>query len=120
MDDVLLNKAAVIERCIGRINEEYVGHEDDFENDFTCQDSIILNLQRACEATIDMGMRLIKIRRLGVPQSSRDIFALLEAAGIIDKSLNQSLQAMVGFRNIAIHYYRKMDLEIVRHIIKEK
>ena len=120
MDDVLLNKAAIIERCIGRINEEYVDHAGDFESNFTRQDSVILNLQRACEAAIDMGMRLIKVEQLGVPQSSREIFVLLETGGIIDKSLSQSLQAMVGFRNIAIHDYRKMDLEIVRHIIKEK
>ena len=45
---------------------------------------------------------------------------MMYGAGVIDKSLSQSLQAMVGFRNIAIHDYRKMDLEIVRHIIKEK
>ncbi len=120
MDDVLVNKAAIIERCIKRIKEEYIGHETDFDQDFTRQDSIILNLQRACEAAIDMGMRLIKIKSAGIPQSSRDIFSLLESAKIIDKSLSQSLQAMVGFRNIAIHDYRKMDLLIVRHILKEK
>lgn len=119
MDDVITNKASTIERCIDRINEEYFGHESEFEINYTRQDSIILNLQRACEATIDMGMHLIKIRHLGIPQSSRDVFALLESKGIIDRSLSKSLQAMVGFRNIAIHDYRKMNLEIVRYLIKE-
>ena len=119
MDDVLINKAAIIERCLSRIKEEYLEHETDFETDFTIQDSIILNLQRACEATIDMGMRIIKLKQLGMPQSSRDIFAMLEAAGIINTLLSRSLQAMVGFRNIAIHDYRKMSLEIVRHLIQE-
>jgi uncharacterized protein YutE (UPF0331/DUF86 family) len=117
MDDVLINKAATIERCIKRVTEEYIGHESEFATNFTRQDSIILNLQRACEATIAMGMHLVRIKQLGIPQRSRDVFVLLESAEIIDKSLSKSLQAMVGFRNIAIHDYRKMNLEIVRYLI---
>ena len=118
MDDVLINKAAIIERCLNRINEEYLGHESAFDNEFTRQDSIILNLQRACEATIDIGMRLVRLKQLGVPQTSRDVFSMLEEAHLLDSSLSKSLQAMVGFRNIAIQDYTKMNLEIVHHLIK--
>jgi len=118
-DDVIVNKAAIIERCLQRINEEYRGHESELATNFTRQDSVILNLQRACEAAIDMGMRLVRMKQLGIPQSSRDVFAILENAGMIESSLSNNLQAMVGFRNIAIHDYRKMNLEIVRHLIEE-
>jgi hypothetical protein len=46
-DDVVLNKVAVIERCLGRIREEYEGHESELATHFTKQDSIILNLLAA-------------------------------------------------------------------------
>ncbi len=118
VDDVVVNKAATIERCLRRIREEYGGDESEFANNFTKQDSIILNLQRACEASIDMGMRVVRVKQLGIPQSSRDVFVVLEDAGIIDSDLSQHLQAMVGFRNIAIHDYRKMDLDVVRSLIE--
>lgn len=52
-DDVLLSKAGIIERCVRRSNEEYTGHESALETDHTRQDAIVLNLQRACEASID-------------------------------------------------------------------
>ena len=42
-DDVLLNKAASIERCLKRIDEEYRGGQD-FETNFTRQDALLLNL----------------------------------------------------------------------------
>jgi len=42
------------------------------ETSFTRQDSIILNLQRACEASIDAAMHLVRVRRMGIPQESRD------------------------------------------------
>lgn len=57
-DDVLLNKAAIIERCLQRIHEEYSGHESALETDYTRQDAIVLNLQRACEAAIDLAMHV--------------------------------------------------------------
>ncbi len=117
MDDVLLNKAAIIERCLGRIEEEYRGFETELETNFTKQDSIVLNLQRACEAAIDMGNHVVRERGLGIPQSSRDTFQLLERAGFIDPALSQSLQGMVGFRNVAVHDYQRLNLAILRTVI---
>lgn len=118
-DDVLLNKVAVIERCMGRIREEYAGHEDELETNFTRQDSIVLNLLRACEAAIDAAMHMVRVRKLGLPQESREAFALLEKAGVLDSELSVRLQAMVGFRNVAVHDYQKLNLEIVKSMLEE-
>lgn len=117
VDDVLINKAAIIERCLKRINEEYVGHEEMLFTDFTRQDSIILNLQRACEAAIDGGMYLVRQNKLGMPQSSRDVFDILESNGLVDGNLSHNLQKMVGFRNVAVHSYQELNLEILRSIL---
>jgi uncharacterized protein YutE (UPF0331/DUF86 family) len=117
MDDIILNKSATIERCLQRINEEYIGSENEFKRNFTKQDSIILNIQRACEAAIDMASHVIRIKSLGVPQTSRDVFTLLEDAKVIPADVSQKLQAMVGFRNIAVHNYTKLNLEIVESVI---
>ncbi len=118
-DDVLINKVAIIERCLGRIAEEYQGKEDEFAINYTRQDSIVLNLQRSCEASIDAAMHLVRLNRLGVPQESRDAFRMLQNANIISPDLSNGLQAMVGFRNIAIHDYRKLNLDIVQTILKK-
>lgn len=118
MDDVVLNKAATIERCLKRISEEYVGREDTLEQDITRQDSIILNLQRACEASIDLAMHLVRRFALGLPQESRHAFELLVAGGKLDAGLADALKRMVGFRNIAVHDYQRMNLAIVRSIIE--
>lgn len=117
--DILLNKTATIRRCIARIHEEYAGDEDNLFN-YTKQDSIILNLQRACEACLDLAIHIISERNLGVPQSSRDAFDLLFRNGLLSKELNQSIKAMVGFRNIAIHDYQGVQVEIIQGIIEEQ
>lgn len=119
ISDVLLNKVAIIERCLARVDAEYCGHEEELETNYTRQDSIILNLQRACEASIDAAMHLVRVRKLGIPQESREAFDMLEEEGIITQSLCERIKAMVGFRNIAVHDYRKLNLEIVRKIVEE-
>lgn len=119
MDDVLLNKTEIIERCLKRITEEYQDHESELETNFTRQDSIILNLQRACEASIDAAMHLVRINRLGVPQQSRDAFILLHNQGYLNAALSNRMQAMVGFRNIAVHNYQKLNLAVLRSILEK-
>ena len=120
MDDVLLNKAAAIERAVRRVREEHAGDDARLLDDQTRQDAIILNLQRACESSIDAAMHLVRIQRLGVPQESREAFELLERAGHLDGSLADRLKRMVGFRNIAVHDYQRLDIDIVRSIVHER
>jgi uncharacterized protein YutE (UPF0331/DUF86 family) len=118
-DDVLLNKAAAIERAVRRVREEHAGDDRNLHNQ-TRQDSIVLNLQRACESSIDAAMHLVRVRRLGVPQQTREAFALLEQAHLIDAHLADRLKKMVGFRNVAIHDYQTLNLDIVRSIVVER
>lgn len=120
MDEVLMGKAAIIERCLKRIDEEYRGHEDELATNFTRQDSILLNLQRACEASIDAGMHLVRLHRLGIPTESRQVFTQLVQASVLDRELGKHLASMVGFRNIAVHDYRELDLDVVRSILSER
>ena len=119
-DDVLLNKAASIERCLKRIDEEYRGHEPEFEINITRQDALMLNLLRASETSIDAAMHLVRVHKLGLPQESRDAFRMLAQAGIVLPELSVQLQKMVGFRNIAIHNYAQLDLQIVRSIVEQR
>lgn len=119
VDDVLLNKAASIERCVKRAREEYERDPSSFAQDFTRQDAAILNIQRACEAALDMGQHLIRREKLGIPQSARDVFTLLAQAGWIETTLADGLKRMVGFRNIAVHDYQTMQMPIVISIIEK-
>jgi uncharacterized protein YutE (UPF0331/DUF86 family) len=54
------------------------------------------------------------------PQDSLDAFSLLQTAGILSADLAQRMQRMVGFRNVAIHEYTRLNLEVVRSIITKQ
>ncbi len=114
--DIILNKTETIRRCIQRVHEEYEQNEANLTN-LTKQDSIVLNIQRACEACIDIAMHIVSEHKLGIPQHSRESFQILEENNLISKELSNRMKAMVGFRNIAIHDYQKIQYIIVKNII---
>ena len=118
-DNVLLNKTATIERCLKRIRDEYADDASNLTDSLTRQDAIVLNVQRACQAAIDLSMHLARARGLGAPQDSRDGFRLLVGAGLLDAPLGERLMRMVGFRNIAIHDYQALNLDIVQAIVEK-
>ena len=116
-DDVLINKAATIERCVARAREEYSADPDSFAHNLTRQDAAILNIQRACEAALNMGLHIVRRERLGVTQSARDTFTLLAQAQWISEAVAEQMKRMVGFRNVAVHDYQALQLPITINIL---
>ena len=119
MDNVILNKTESIERCVRQIYAYFGDDPISFREDQMRQDAIILNIERACEQSISLANHLVRIRKLGFPKTSKESFQLLAEAKLIGSELSSKLQSMVGFRNVAVHNYQQINLEIVEKIINE-
>ena len=117
MNDTLVNKVQSIERCIARAREEYRLANGNFRSDFSRQDAAILNITRACEQAIDLANHTIRRAKLGVPAESGESFVLLAKARVIPFDLAEKMKAVIGFRNVAVHEYQKLDVAIVERII---
>lgn len=83
MNDIVLNKAEIIERALARVHDTYTRHQQVLEQSFDARDVIVLNLQRACEAAIDLAMHIVRMRSLGLPKDSKAAFSLLAQAADI-------------------------------------
>ena len=114
---VIINKLEIVERCIKRIEEEYENNPANLE-DYKRLDCIVLNLQRACEAVIDVAMYIVSSRKLGVPQTKKEAIDLLYNNDLINKEMHNNIKNMVGFRNIAVHDYKKIDNSIIEDVIQ--
>lgn len=118
-DDIVLNKKESIERCIKQIRTYYRLESDTpFEEDYLKQDAIAINLQRACEQSIDLANYTIRVKKLGLPKESRESFRLLAQNKIIPRELSLNLEKMVGFRNILVHEYQKLDIELMIDVVE--
>lgn len=114
--DVVLAKVATIQRCLKRIKET-TDLDPDSLDDIDKQDIFILNLQRAVQAAIDLATHIIASEGLGLSDTIKDNFKLLKSAGIINEELTGRMESMAGFRNIAIHDYKAIDIDILKSIL---
>ena len=113
MERVVFNKIESIERCVKRIEEIY--SEETFEN-YLYQDALILNIQRACQQSIDLAMYLVSKLGLGIPKKSGEAFVKLVEGRVVSKEIGSIMEKMVGFRNVIIHEYQTVDVNIIKYI----
>jgi len=116
--DIVLAKVAAIQKCLRRI-KEVTGLFPERLDDLDVQDIFVLNLQRAIQSAIDLAAHIVAFEGLGISDTIRGHFVLLENAKVITKALSQKMQSMVGFRNIAIHDYQNLDIEILKAILSK-
>lgn len=104
-------------RCVRRIQDTYEASPDTLETDLDQQDIIVLNLQRACEQAIDIAQITARYANLPAGDTSAEVFEVLAKAEIISQEISSSIKGMIGFRNIAVHEYEKLDFNIVRAVV---
>ncbi len=115
---IIFSKIESIEKCLSRIEEKRTSLKFNLE-DYDTLDIIVLNLQRACQQSIDLAMFIVAEQKLGLPKESAGAFTLLAENNLITDEVAKAMRSMVGFRNIAIHEYQKIDPKIVKSILND-
>jgi len=110
--DIVVGKLSNLRGALDRLDDVRDRELETWMRD----DLFALYLQRAVEACIDLAHHLIAANDWPTPKSASEAFAVLCERGIFDASFEESLTAMAGFRNIAVHAYGDLDDEIVRDI----
>jgi uncharacterized protein YutE (UPF0331/DUF86 family) len=82
---------------------------DAFLASTTEQHAVERELQVAIEACLDIGHHVISREGLRRPADYREVFAVLQEAGIIETGLGRRLEDMASFRNRLVHGY--LDVE---------
>jgi uncharacterized protein YutE (UPF0331/DUF86 family) len=63
---------------------------------------------------------LVAELRVARPTENASLFDVLGKASLIPDEMASRLRAMVGFRNIAVHEYVVLDLDIVEAVIQKE
>lgn len=114
-EDIVLAKVSTIRKAVTTIRS--LDHElPGAEKEWMRLDLTVLNLQRAVEAAIAVASHLISANGWELPRDARHALEILVARGVIPRTLLKMLHAAVGFRNIAVHDYTKLDPLVVRGI----
>jgi uncharacterized protein YutE (UPF0331/DUF86 family) len=117
--EVRLQKIDSIVRCLARLEEKKPTSLAQFKTDIDAQDIIMINLERLVQSSVDAAAIYIAEKSWGpMPDTMAGVFEILRLKGLISEPLAKRLMQSVGFRNIAVHEYDKIDWSIVFKVLK--
>lgn len=117
--DILWSKISSMQRHLERIRAKRDVDLADFVRDIDRQESILFNLQMAVQNCIDMAVHIVSEEGVGVAGSANELFYLLEEHQLIVPELTEKMVRAVGFRNLVVHEYGKVDIEVVFRVCHE-
>ena len=116
-NDLILVKIESLRKCIMRIELKRPASPEILRSDIDLQDIISVNLERAIQQCVDIASIIISDTEAPPPSTMASSFTALADCGIIEKQLSEKLGKAVGFRNIAVHEYDKINWDLVYSII---
>ena len=116
--DLVAKRLAVIETCVAELRR--LARPEAIASDIREQRFVEHTLQIAIQAAVDVASHIVSDERLGEPATNRQLFDLLARAGWLQPDLAEILKRMTAFRNILVHGYQTVDLEILRDIAEHR
>lgn len=116
--DLILKKLAFVETCVEDLRR--LARPALIETDLREERFVVHTLQLAIQAALDAASHVVSARRLGEPQSNRELFDALVRAGWLPATQSQALRNLAGFRNVVVHGYERVDLRIVRDVLEHR
>lgn len=77
-------------------------------------------LQLAIQSALDVCSHIVSDEKLGEPQTNQELFTLLERHGWLSAPLAVNLRNMAGFRNILVHGYQNLNLDILIDALRNR
>ena len=109
--DLVLAKAGSVKRHIDRIKAKSVADMAIFLRDLDRQESVAFNMHLAIQNCMDIAAHIISEEGMGLPSSAGDMFFLLHENSYLSAELAERMVKAVGFRNLLVHEYEKIDLQ---------
>ncbi len=116
--ELIAKKLGQIETCLREL--ETLAQPDRIRQDIREQRFVEHTLQLAIQAALDVASHIVSDERLGEPRTNRELFDLLERSGWVSPDLAETLRRMVGFRNVLVHGYDAVDLDVLEDIMRSR
>jgi uncharacterized protein YutE (UPF0331/DUF86 family) len=117
--DLILRRLALLETYLIQLAPYRDLNAAAYQQDWKTQRIIERTLHLAIEVCMDVADHLVADRRLRVPETGAESFEILGEANLIPADLGPALARMVGFRNILVHDYTRLDPAIVIRVLRE-
>lgn len=117
--DRIKDKLSELQRYVIELEEDLPDAEDEYVEVRMTRRACERTFQLACEDVLDICNLIIAGKGLGLPKDNRGTIQKLDENKIITRELSERLGDMVGFRNLLVHRYGKVDDSKVYHYLNE-
>ena len=117
--DTLLAKLASLARILERLEPRRHLSPETLASDPDQQDIVMLNLERAIQTCIDIAILVCARELHRPPANGGESFTILAESGLLPGELAERLRRSVGFRNLAVHEYTRIDFRIVCAVLQQ-
>ena len=114
--NLILAKAGSVRSHLNRVIEKRNVDLNGFMEDIDRQEIILFNIQAAVQNCIDIAAHIISEEGFGVPGSTTEMLYSLMKHGYLNNNLTQKMVKAIGFRNLIVHEYGKIELKQVYEI----
>ena len=108
-------------KCVSKIKKVTRTHtKAEFLDDSDAIDVAEHNIQMAIQRVLDISNHILADVKAGLPDDHRKIFTMLASHKILPRELSGRLAEMAGLRNVLVHEYLDVDLEILYRAMTEE
>jgi len=111
--EVIENKISFIQQHLGYLERYKKFSKDEIVAQQDLRGAVERFMFLVVQATIDLAEATISLKHLRKPTSMAEVFEILLEVSLIKPDLCRCLVQMVGFRNILVHGYQKLNYDIL-------
>ncbi|WYM86760.1 DUF86 domain-containing protein [Methanolobus sp. WCC5] len=92
----------------------------ELEKNYQLRSAVERNFQLAIESAIDIGEMIISREGFERPEVYRSVFLILGNHGIIPPEFAEGFAQAAGLRNVLVHIYEEVDIDILHMFLTER
>lgn len=116
--EVVQDRLQYLRTIIRRLDEIREVPRQEFLDSYQRQWVVERGLQLAVQVILDIGTHILSGHFNVHPRDHEDVFRLLARHGVLPEDLERRLRGMGSFRNILVHAYLEIDVEIVYGLLR--
>lgn len=117
--DVLSARLSALESYLAELRSFRERNRDEYVREAALHVLAERYLHLACEAVADLAHHVISDEGYRQPENYKDALEVLREEGLLDAALAERLKDWMGFRNVLVHLYLKIDHERTWRAIQE-